>query len=140
MADLATVAGRVAPIDDDLCHIRTYIAGEAITAPAAVYLDPATGRVFNTVCSNAAKQQFRGIALETVGPGQAVDVQYEGPLSGFDVSGSSYDAPLYLSDNAGKVADTASVTKPIIVGRVLPLTDYVGSKIVHVRAALNLQY
>lgn len=139
MADIAVTAAQIAfarqPIDGTI--IRPYIAGAAITAGQSVYVN-SSGTVDLGDANAAGKEQFRGIALQTVGAGQAVDVLERGVCEGFAISGLAYDALVYQSDTAGSLADAASGTKTIRVGRVVPTTtrDSSGNikKILYVQA------
>lgn len=123
MSDIAV--DNVAPIfvTDGPTHIRSQIAGAGgITIGQSIYLDPTTGTVLPTNSATAGKYQFRGVAMETVGAGQAVDVIEQGYVNGFDVSALAYDALVYVSDTAGKLG-TAAGTNSSVVGRVAALSD-----------------
>ena len=56
----------------------------------------------------------------------------EGWVTGFDVSSQAYDAPLYQSDTAGALADAASGTKTVAVGRVDFMNDASKTKCVRI--------
>lgn len=118
MADLAVTAANVnvarQPVDGTI--IRPYIAGYAATAGDAIYID-SSGLAQQADASQAGKQQFRGIALQTVGVQQALDVCERGILEGFTIT-QAYDALLYL-DTTGQIADAANGTKTVRVGRVV---------------------
>jgi len=65
---------------------------------------------------------LRGIALQSVGAGSAVEVLHQGEINGFGVSALNGDAFVYLSDTAGVLADAAG-TMTVPCGRVLALTN-----------------
>lgn len=127
MADLAVTAKRVAVVNPMDACIRPYIAGVGLTAGQSIFLQPA-GTVALCDANVGGAEQFRGIALETVGAGQVVDVLEEGDVEGFDLSAINPDALVYASDNAGALATAASATKTVQVGRVstLPSRDSSG--------------
>lgn len=105
----AKVAGNISTLT------RSYKAAEAITAGQAVY-KLAAGTVGVADANGSGKQQFRGIALETAGSGEAVLVGFFGPIEGFTLAGD-VDTLVYLSDTAGGL-DTAAGTMTVPVGRV----------------------
>lgn len=121
MADLTVTAAQVAAVFPNDARIRSKIAVESLTRGDAVYYTTA-GKAGKADANVAGKQQFRGIALETVGSGQAVDVLEDGEVYGFTLSGVNHDALIYLSDTAGKLADAAG-TMTVQVGRVAGLSD-----------------
>ena len=130
MADIVVTAARVGLIDPLKADVRSYIAAEAITKGQAVYLTTA-GKAGVADANAAGKLQFRGIALNTVGAGQAVDVCHEGELYGFAVSALNADAILYLSNTAGALSDAAGATS-VAAARVVALTDKGATKIIRV--------
>jgi len=121
MADIALTAAQIAAVYPQKADIKPYIAVETITAGQAVYFTSA-GKVGIADANAAGKQQFRGIALNGGAAGQEIDVLHEGEVSGFTVSSLNADALLYLSDNAGSLADAAG-TMSVIVGRVKALSN-----------------
>lgn len=130
MADITVTAAKVAAVFPQKAVIRTYIATETITQGQAMYT-LTTGKVGIGDANAAGKQQFRGIALNGGGAGQAIDVLHEGEIAGFTVSGSNADALLYLSDTAGALADAAG-TMSVVAGRVKCLSDSDLTKVVYI--------
>lgn len=122
MADITVTAAQVSIIHPHTAEVFDFVANEAITAGQAVY-QLTTGKVGVAEADVAGKQQFRGIALKTVGAGQGVSVMKKGYLAGFSLGSLNRDAIAYLSDTAGALADTASVTKTVNCGRVVSLSD-----------------
>lgn len=110
-------------VGSSLSEIRSHIAGAGgIALGQAFYVDPTTGTALPTDASASGKYQVRGIALMTVGAGQAFDALERGYVGGLDVSGLAFDALVYVSDTAGKLA-TAAGTNSSVAGRVAALTD-----------------
>lgn len=123
MADLSILTGqKVMPVHPTLAEIYSVVLAEAMTQGQASYLVATTGKYGIADANAAGKQQFRGIVLESGGAGQGVGLLKRGAVWGYDLSGLNYDAPVYLSDTAGALADAAG-TMSVIVGRVMPLTD-----------------
>lgn len=110
--------------------IREYIATETITRGQAVYR-LTTGKCGVADANAAGKQQFRGIALNGGGAGQAISVCQEGILAGFVVSALDADVLIYLSDTAGAL-DTAAGTMTVAVGRVICATDKDLTKLIEI--------
>jgi len=132
MADITVTAAKVAPCFEKFgkCEIYSHVAGVTITAGQAVYIDVTTGllALADADLGGAGGQacQFRGIALTGGGAGQAIDVLMHGCIYGFTLAGN-YDSLVYLSNTAGALADAASGTNSVIVGRVYPLSDRIAS-------------
>jgi hypothetical protein len=135
MADLVVTAAQVAAVFPQEARIRSYIAAATITAGQAVYRDSA-GKANLADANGSGTLQFRGIALNGGGAGQAIDVLEEGEVYGFTIAGA-YDSLVYLSNTAGALADAAGGTS-VVAGRVTSLTD--GStltKILYISAKMN---
>jgi predicted RecA/RadA family phage recombinase len=135
MADIAVTAANVAASSPDRngTVINSYIAASAITAGQVVYLDtsgnvaPADGSAAGTAGTTV------GIALKTVGAGQAVDVLKRGRVAGFTLTSQAYGALIYLSDtNTGILGDAAG-TVSVVVGRVDAISDAARTKVLEVR-------
>jgi len=131
MADLTLTAAQVAVINPHDSEIIDYIAGAAVTAGQALYVD-ANGRVQPCSASGSSPvNRFRGIALNPAGAGQAVSVLKQGPVGGFNLSGLAYDAAVYASNSAGALADAAGTTS-LVAGRVMAMTDPAGTKVLYI--------
>ena len=129
MADIALTAAQVAPCFPGNAELIDVVAAEALTKGQIVY--QTTSGTFGVADANdSGKEQARGVALETVGAGQAVSILKRGACYGFTVSGVNADAALYLSDTAGKLADAAG-TMTVNCGRVTALTDATPTKVVY---------
>lgn len=130
MADIALTAAQIAAVDPRNAEIYSVIAAEAITRGQAVYFT--TSGTAGVADANVAnKQQCRGIALNGVGAGQAVDVLKRGMCYGFTLTSQSHDTPLFLSDTAGALADAAG-TLTVPVGIVAPLADKDVTKVAYI--------
>lgn len=132
MADITVTAAQVAALFPEKAEIVDMIAAEAITAGLAVYQDT-NGKAGIADANASGKQQFRGIALNAAGAGQAVSVLVRGHVAGFAVSGMNGDAIAYLSDTAGALAD-AHGTMTVNAGRVACLTDSSLTKVLYICA------
>ena len=121
MADITVTAAKVAVVHPHNAEIYDFIADEAITAGQAVY-QLSNGKVGVADANAAGKQQFRGIALKSVGAGQAVSILKRGVIEGFTLTSLNRDVPVYLSDTAGALADAAG-TMTVNCGRVMSLSD-----------------
>lgn len=130
MADLAVVAAEVGMTDAQKSHTISMIAAAAITAGQVVYMD-ANGKADLADASAAGTAGARGIALRTVAAGEPVTVLAEGEVEGFTIS-QAYDAPIYLSDTAGALADAAG-TVSVLVGNVSAASDKDLTKLLYVR-------
>jgi hypothetical protein len=139
MSAITVTAAKVAPAkpNDHSTVIASRIAAAAITVGQSLFTTTSNGKVDLEDTSSAGKQQFRGIALETVGAGQAVDVLERGLIEGYDLSGMSFDDFAYGQDTPGVIGTTAG-TKTVRIGRVVPTTMYDSSgnikKLLYVQA------
>ena len=142
MADLTVTAAKVGIVDPLKSIVKSYIASVAITAGQAVYIVAATGKVaLADASASDALSQCRGIALQSVGAGQAVDVLEEGELYGFTLSTMAYNAPLFLSDTAGALGEaTGDSTSNCIIGCVAPLADKDLTKVARISIARYISW
>lgn len=121
MAAIVVTAAQVGVIDPIKATIKSYIANAAITKGQACYITTA-GKADLCDGNGSGTKQFRGIALNNVPAGQAVDLLQDGELYGFTLAGN-VDALVYVGDTAGELADSAG-TVTIVCGRVSVLTNY----------------
>jgi hypothetical protein len=128
MADLTVVSGEVAQVFPMESLVRTYKAAVDLAAGKSVHVD-ANGKV-NLADGNGVSpaNRFRGVTLQTVKAGQDVDVIIDGEVAGYDLSGLPYDAPVYVSDNAGMLADAPGTTS-LLAGRVHGMNDGAKTKV-----------
>lgn len=132
MADITVTAALVGRVDPETDEVYDFIAGVTITAGQAVYLDATTGRLGLADANDAGKEQFRGIALNGGGAGQAITVLKRGRVYGFTLAGA-YDSRAYLSNTAGALADAVGVMT-VACGRVVPLSDSTPTKVLYIEA------
>lgn len=133
MADIVVTAAQVGLCFPLSAEVYPGIAAETITAGQAVYLT--SSGTYGVADANASgKEQVRGIALEGAATGKAFSVCKRGHLYGYTITGMAYDALAYLSDTVGALADAASATKTVNVGRVAALTDSSKTKVLYVDA------
>ncbi len=138
MADFVVTPKDVAILWPHQAEVYPAIAGAAITAGDVVYQD-ANGRMLPATATAAGvAAQPRGVALETVGNGDSVSVCKRGHVAGFTIS-QAYDARMFLSNNAAKMADAAG-TVSVPVGRVLALSDPTRTKVAYFEFNWSLQY
>jgi len=130
MADITVTAGKVGAVFPTKADIHDRIAAETITKGQALYI-ASDGKVGLADANAAGKQQFRGIALNGGGAGQAISVLERGHIAGYDLSGLNADALVYLSDTAGALADGAG-TMEVPVGRVVCLSDANLTKVIFI--------
>jgi CO dehydrogenase/acetyl-CoA synthase epsilon subunit len=131
MAAVAKTIARIALVDPLKAIVKSYIANEAIDAGEAVSIVAASGNAQLCDANAAGTEQFRGIALNSVGAGQAVDVVEDGEVYGFTLAGN-YDTLVYVGDTAGGLDTVASTTKTVAAGRVVPLADKDQTKVLRV--------
>jgi hypothetical protein len=138
MAQIVSTANRVAPVFGALADIRSGIAAAAITAGQALYMD-SNGRMALATAAAAGTTQFKGIALTSVGAGQALDYIARGHVQGFTIS-QAYDAIAYVGNTAGTVDDAAgTVSAPI--GRVEAIATANGiEKVLFVEAQYGAKF
>jgi len=130
--EIALTEAKIAAVFPRQAEIYDLVAGVAIAKGEAVYID-SNGHAGVADANAAGYQQFRGIALNAAGIGQAVSVLKRGHIYGFTVSGMAYDAVAYLSDTAGDLS-TAVGTMTVNCGRVVPLSDNDHTKVLYVEA------
>lgn len=92
---------------------RTLAAGADITAGQAVQ-ESSTGKWTLANATTAALARNAYVATRTVKSGESVTAVREGLLDGYDLSGLAYNAPVYLSDTAGTLADAAGTVSHIM--------------------------
>lgn len=132
MADITVTAAKIGVVYPEKAEIFDFVAAATITAGQAVYQTSA-GKIDIADANGSGTLQFRGIALNGGGAGQAISVLKKGHVNGFTVTSQAYDAALYLSNTAGALADSAGATS-INCGRVVALPDSSATKVVYIEA------
>lgn len=120
MADLALTAAQIGVVFPNDARIFPFIAAETLTAGQVCYVNT-SGKLEAADANAAGEQQARVLALNGGGAGQAIDGLKEGHVYGFTIT-QAYDAPVFLSDTVGLIADAAG-TLEVPLGIVAPLTD-----------------
>lgn len=122
MADITVTAGSVSTSRVEQCQLAPKTAAVALTWGQSVYYD--TNGKANLAIANgtAPANQPDGICMNDVAAGGAARILEEGWANGFDLSGLSYGADVYLSAvTAGALATAAPANglgSTIKVGRV----------------------
>lgn len=130
MTDIDYTATQIAEVFPQEREVLSVKLAETVEAGQSAY--QTTSGTFGLADANGAgKQQFRGIFMEGGSANQVVRLLKRGAIYGLGVSGLNCDAPLYLSDTAGDLADAAG-TMTVVCGRVLGLTD--GTKVAYIDA------
>jgi hypothetical protein len=121
MADIVVTADNVAVLYPR--HAETYdgIAAAAITAGQILYTN-SSGKLDLYDSNGSGTLQPTGMALNSVGAGQAVSYLKRGFVAGFTISALAYDAALYGSNTAGALADAAGASS-VILGRIKAIPD-----------------
>lgn len=92
----------------------------AVTAGAAVIIDPTTGQFALARGTTAPLGRIYGLTLRAVGAGYPVTVMRSGLIGGWVFDALDFDDPVYLSDTAGGLLSTTAGTVPIVVGHIVP--------------------
>lgn len=116
MADITRTKAKIGVVYPNKAEIDNGIAAVAIEAGQPVYID-SNGKYNLADANDAAADQFRGIALESVAAGQPVSVLVRGECYGFTLAGA-YDSEVFVSNSVGELADAAGGTS-LSVGRVV---------------------
>ena len=136
MTAITLTAAQISAVDPIKATIRNYIAKVALTKGVPVFIDGTTGKIDIADGNGSGTKQFRGITLDAGGIGAGIRVLEDGDVYGYDLSGLSYDAVVYISDTAGSL-DTAAGTVTVIVGRVAPMSDQALTKVLRVQTQLS---
>lgn len=116
-----SLVARCYPADLDEAY-NVYLLASGTLAGHALYQDPTTGAYGLAQATASGVGGFRGVALETNVASGVISMLRRGIMAGYDLSGMNYDDRIYLSDTAGRFADTAG-TITITVGRVVGMSD-----------------
>ena len=137
MTDITVTAAQVGRVFPQSDEVYDFVAGAAITAGQALYLN-SSGLVDLYDSNGSGTLQFLGIALNKAGSGQAVSVLKRGFVYGFAISGLAYFAAVYGSNTAGALADSAG-SSSIVAGRVLALPNSgLYTKVLYIQASWNV--
>lgn len=119
MADITLTTSATARVVESIEQC-TLIAAENISPGQAVRIDPSSGRFTLANATSASEARVYGIACggHTIPAGYPVTAIRRGVVDAYIFNGS-YDAPVYLSNTDGTLADAAG-TVNVVIGRVLP--------------------
>jgi hypothetical protein len=112
MAAISLTAADIHPVGD--CVIRRYDAGGTVTPGQAVYVDTNGAVQACDANASAAASRLRGVVVSdafgatSFASGDRVDVVVRGAVAGY--SGMTAGAPVFNSDTAGALDQTASAT------------------------------
>ena len=132
--EISVTAAQVGLVDPTKARVKSYLAGSTVTKGQPVS-QATDGTVDPSDASSGGGylfEQFRGIALNGGGAGQAIEVCEDGELYGFDLSGMSITDAAYLSNTAGYLS-TAVGDVTVYVGKVQCLTDKDATKVLRVQ-------
>lgn len=121
MADITVTAAQVGVVFPEKAEIYPYVGAETITAGQICFVDT-NGKLQLADADASGEQQARVLALNGGGAGQAIDGLKQGHVYGYTLTSQAYDAPLFLSNTTGALADAAG-TLTVPLGIVAPLTD-----------------
>lgn len=94
----------------------TQIAGEALTAGQIVVHASASGN-FIKAGTGVQSGAVYGVVNRSVAAGEACTAVRKGVIDGYNLDSYNYGALMYVSANAGAIADAAGGS---VVGRVIP--------------------
>lgn len=119
MADLTILAADVS-VARIFSQLPDGPADETITPGQAVRYNVTTGKYTKANATTAAEGRVIGICTSVMGDGLTISVMRKGFLEvGPALAAVAYDAPIYLSNSDGVLADTAG-TVSTVIGRVMP--------------------
>lgn len=131
MTDIALDTSRnVNVVFAEEAEIRDFKEAETLAVGEAVYIT-AAGKALKTNADGVAPAKAQGRGIVVMRTGSTVSVMKRGYLAGYDLSALDYDAQLFLSNTAGKLADAAG-TVPVPCSRVSCLTNDSQTKILYV--------
>ena len=119
MADISVTTNDVSVSDPQRAIVNDFIAGEAITAGQALYIN-SDGKAALADGSATGTSAVIGVALDSAGVNQAVPVLSVGYLEGLDLSGVDFES-IGDTRDADPLADALvsreihRVTKPVLV-------------------------
>ena len=131
MADLTYTEAQVGLIDPGQAETYDFEKAETLLNGQPVFVD-SNGKLQLADANASGEDELAGLVIAKQGRG--VTVIKRGRVAGFDLSGSSYWDPIFLSDTVGTLSDTAG-TNRVMIGRVVPMSDSDKTKVLYVDAA-----
>lgn len=121
MAAISLVtAGKMNVVESIVQMTLTF--AEPVAVGQAVRIDTTTGKWTLANGTAAGEARVWGILVSIDASGVAGTAIHTGVVDGFDLSALAYDMPVYMSDTDGGIADDATSTVDIEIGRVIPAT------------------
>lgn len=102
-------------------EVFTGIAAVDLVPGTPVYID-ANGKLAISDANGSGTDKYRGIVLYRCNAGQPTTVLRKGTICDYDLASLAFDAPVYISNTAGKLDDTAGGTS-LLVARVIAVPD-----------------
>ena len=137
MANVTVTAAQVGLVDPTKAVLKDFLANAAITKGQVVAMG--TGGTIDPADASDGGgylfEQVVGVAINAGGAGAAITVLMQGEMYGYTVSGLNCGAIVYLSDDAGRMAD-AQGTVLVRLGRVTALTDKGTTNVTHIHVDL----
>lgn len=100
----------------------TGICAVTLVPGTPVYID-ANGKLAIADANGAGTDKYRGVVMYKAYAGQPVSVLRRGTVANYDLAAIAFDAPIYVSNTAGKFGDAAGGTS-LLVARVVAVPDY----------------
>lgn len=120
MTDLALTAAQIALTKPQEANVGFAICAVAVTAGQSLFVDT-DGKVDLADANVSGAQQTRALALEAGAIGQSISILFRGRVYGFTIT-QAYDAPIFQSDTAGALGDSAG-TMTVPVGIIEAVSD-----------------
>lgn len=117
------------------------VAGEALSARDAVYIDTADGKAYKCDADDTSKIGFVGFAVEAYSLGATANIVNDGIMGGF--SGLTINAIYYISGTSGAITSTKptnyKVVGKAISASVIKIANYLTKKVT-VMTAVNTEF
>lgn len=130
MTDIVRTDAQVAPVFPEKAVEFPAVAAAAIAKGDLVYFTSA-GKVDVADGNGSGTTAPCGVAMNAAGANGAVSVLKEGHVYGWTVSSLANWDPVYMSNTAGALGDSAGGTS-VIVGRVVPLSNSAKTKVLYI--------
>ena len=120
MTDLALTASKIALTNPQEAEVDFAICAVAVTAGQSLFVN-SDGKAALADANVSGAQQTRHLALEAGAIGQSISVLTRGRVFGFTIT-QAYDAPIFQSDTAGALGDSAG-TLTVPIGIIKAISD-----------------
>lgn len=139
MADRTMTKANVGVPDPRNAEIHGFLADDPTVDYVGKPVYVKSNRKVALADANGGGVLFQPIGVVVEQRGRAVSVLKRGFVEGIDCENMTPGAPLFLSDTLGGIADAASATKTVPLGRAMPCTDGYGSD-VRLLAYIDVQW